>query len=367
MWNLPTSMRPVALALVVVALVAVAAIGGFLGGWYLHTPAATSSGPTSTTLGVIAAGSLSPILPSFASAFANATPGVEAPVSAQLYEGSTAAATALTTETSPPYDLFVSADYRVIPQHLEPTTVKVASWEAVFAADPVVLAYSASVSALSGINSSNWDEKIASAGVTLGVANASSDPLGANAIFVLELEDALTHQDGAFYGHFFNGALGALATPTASTRVVAENVAAMALSSGEVSAYLIYRSYAVVDHLTYTTLNSSVNLGATDSADVAQYGTVHTTELSGNSTKSVAGAPVLFALTVPLNVPNVALGIAFAGYLLSNATSGIWAADGFVPIAPAWVDVPAKVPAALAGFAPQGLPALPPYLEVLLD
>ncbi len=264
-------MRPVARALVVVVLVAVAAIGGFLGGWYFHTPAATSSGPTSTTLGVIAAGSLSPILPSLASAFANVTPGVQAPVSAQLYEGSTAAATALTTETSPPYDLFVSADYRVIPQHLEPSTVKVASWEAIFAADPVVLAYSTSVNALSGINASNWDEKIASAGVTLGVANASSDPLGANAIFVLELEDALTHQDGALYGHFFNGAPGALATPTASTKVVAENVAAMALSSGEVSAYLIYRSYAVVDHLTYTTLNSSVNLGATDRADIAQY------------------------------------------------------------------------------------------------
>jgi molybdate/tungstate transport system substrate-binding protein len=364
MWHYATTMRPVLRLGLTVAVVVLAALGGLAGGWYLRTGSA-SSAASSGTLSVIAAGSLSPVLPSLASAFANATPGVSAPFAAQLYEGSTAAASALTLPNQP-YDLFVAADFRVIPQHLEPPSATVASWEAVFATDPLVLAYEPRVAGLSGISSTNWYQKIVGPGVTLGVANASSDPLGANAIFALELTDVLTHQDGAFYGHFFQGRPGALASPTDAAKYVSENVAATALSTGEVSTFLIYRSYAEVDHLAYVPLNSSVNLGAYDPVDVSRYATVNTTVLSGTSTEVKRGAPVLFALTVPTNAPNDALGVAFASYLLSNATAATWAADGFVPLAPVWTDEPAHLPAALSGTAPSGVAALPAYLAALL-
>jgi len=357
-----TSMRPVLRNLLVEVVVVLAVVGGFVGGWYAR-PAASSGSSSSVPLAVIAAGSLAPILPSFVSAFANATPGVQATVSAQLYEGSTAAATALTSANQP-YDLFVSADFRVIPQHLEPPTASVAPWEVVFASDPVVLAYEP-VAALSGLNATNWYQKISQPGVLLGAPNASADPLGANLILTLELEDALAGQAGAFYGHFFSGASGALATPTGATKYVAEDAAATALMTGEVDVTLTYRSYALADHLPYLNLSPEVNLGSYDPTDVAHYGTVATTELSGSSTKVVEGAPVLLALTVPSTAPDAALGLAFAGYLLSNATSPLWIADGFTPLAPAWVDHPAELPAALGGFAPSGLPALPPYLLAL--
>src|SRR5208282_515613 len=101
-------------------------------------------------------------------------------------------------------------DFRVIPQHLEPPTATVASWEVVFASDPLVLAYEPGAAGLSGINATNWYQKV----------------VGANAIFALELTDQLTHQGGSFYAHFFDGAMGALATPTAVTKFVSENVAA---------------------------------------------------------------------------------------------------------------------------------------------
>ena len=364
MWHYATTMRPVVRIVVTVAVVVVAALGGLAGGWYLH-PSSASSAASGGTLSVIGAGSLAPILPSLAQDFANATPGVSAPLAAELYEGSTAAASALTLPNQP-YDLFVAADFRVIPQHLEPPTATVAGWEAVFAADPLVLAYEPGASGLSGINGTNWYQKIVGPGVTLGVANASSDPLGANAIFALELTDELTHQDGAFYGHFFQGGMGALATPTSAAKYVSETVAATALSTGEVSTFLIYQSYAEVDHLTYVALNSSVNLGAYDPTDVARYAAVNTTVLSGTSTEVKRGAPVLFALTVPNNAPDLAVGVAFAAFLLSNATAATWAADGFVPLAPLWTDQPAHLPAALSGTAPSGIAPLPSYLAALL-
>lgn len=365
MWHYATSMRPVVRTVVVVAVVVVALVAGALGGWFLHPSSSGSSSPGSATLSVIGAGTLAPILPSLASAFANATPSVSAPSAAQLYEGSTAAASALTLP-SQPYDLFVAADFRVIPQHLEPPTATVASWEVVYAADPMVLAYAPGVAGLAGINSTNWYQKVVAPGVTLGTPNASSDPLGANAIFALELTDALTAQSGAFYGHFFSGGLGGFAVPTGATKIVSENIAATALATGEVSAFLIYRSYAIVDHLSYIALNDSENLGSYNATDVARDGSVSTTVLSGTSTVVKKGAPVLFSLTVPGNAPDYPLGIAFAAYLLSGATASVWAADGFAPLAPLWTDEPAKLPAALAGTAPGGVAPLPSDLAALL-
>ena len=355
-------MRPLVRGLISLAIAVVALSVGLAGGWYLHP---SSGGPPSETLSVVAAGSLAPILPSFAAAFANATPGVSAPVAAELYEGSNAAASALTLPGQP-YDLFVSADFRVVPQHLEPPAANVTGWEVVFAADPLVLAYTPGAAGLGGLNTTNWYEKIVDAGVTLGTPNASADPLGANAIFALELADELTGGHGALYGHFFSGGIGGLATPTGATKIVAENVAATALVTGEVSAYLVYRSYAEVNHLAFVALNDSVDLGGTSPVEVAAYARASTTVLRGSSSVVERGTPVLFALTVPHDAPNYPLGLAFAEYLLSNRTAATWAADGFLPIAPLWTDAPVDLPAALAGTAPGGVTALPSDLTALL-
>ncbi len=357
-------MRLVGTIAVVVGVAAVCAVAGFAGGWLAHPgPAASTAGD----LAIIAAGSLAPagLMPALASQFANETPGVSAPSSLQLYEGSTDGATALAAGGQP-YDIFVSADYRVIPEHLEPMASTVASWEVVFASDPVVLAYNDSVPALKGVTALNWSKAIVASGVTLGTPNASSDPLGVNAIIVLELEDALESDGGAFYGHFFTGGEGALAVPTSSVKYVAENVAATALQTGEVDAYLIYQSYAIADHLTYIPLAPSVNLGGTTSTDVANYGTVSTKVITSSGTATDVGVPVLFALTVPSTAPHAVLGLAFAEFLLSNATASTLSTDGFSVLAPMWTDQPSHLPAALSGSTTGGIVALPSYLSALI-
>ncbi len=86
----------------------------------------------------------------------------------------------------------------------------------------------------------------------------------------------------------------------------------------------------------------------------------------GSATSVVHGAPIVFALTVPSTAPDPALGIAFAAFLLSNSTSALWAADGFAPIAPAFVDHPGALPGALAGSPPDGLAPMPSYLTTLI-
>lgn len=361
-------MRPLVRNAVVVAAIVVVGVGGFAGGW-IGKEYSTSAASSAQTLWVIGAGSLAPILPSFVSSFTSETPGVTDSVSAQLYQGSTSDAASL-AGGSQPYDIFVAADFRVIPQDIETPAPKVASWEVVFASDPMVLAYStasSAPSALNGISSTNWWTKIVSAGVTLGAPNASSDPLGANAIFVLELEDAAADLHGSLYSHFFNGAQGALASPTSATTYVAENDAATDLGNGDVDVYFVYHSYAVAEHLSYVDLSSGVNLGGTSEANVSAYGAVSTTVVTGPSTTTVeTGAPVLFALTVPTTATSPVLGIAFASYLLSNASASAWTSFGFTPVAPEWSDHPSALPAALSGSPPNGVGQLPSYLASLI-
>jgi len=356
-------MRPLILNAVVVAVVVIVGVGGFVAGWEFKGSSAASA--TSATLSIVAAGSLAPILPTFAATFANATPGVTDPASAQLYEGSGTAASSLAGGDQP-YDVFVAADFRTIPTSIETPAPTVASWEVVFASDPMVLAYEPGVAALSGMTSSNWWTKIVATGVTLGAPNASSDPLGANAIFTLELEDAAQSLGGSLYSHFYAGAEGALATPTSATKLISENDAATALSGGTVDVFLIYRSFAVADDLHYLNLSADVNLGGTSSANVTTYGSVATTVLSGTSTKSESGAPVLFSLTVPTTAQSRLVGIAFAAFLLANATATMWANYGFAPLAPAWSDHPTEVPAALTGSPAGGVALLPSYLAALV-
>ena len=367
MWDNPTSMRPTLRRLFAVAVGVGLLLVGFAAGWLVHAAGSPGASGGSHTLSVIAAGSLAPapLLPALASAFANETPGVAAPLSAQLYEGSDAAATAL-AGGGQPYDLFVSADFRVIPQHLEPPVSTAAHWEVVFAADPLVLAFDPGVAALAGLNATNWYTKLVSPGVLLGAPNASVDPLGVNTIVALELEDSAQHLGGRLYGHFFSGGEGGFAIPTPAVRVVPENNAATALSTQVVDAYFLYRSYAVADRLSFVPLDPTLDFGGTSAAEVAEYASASTTVLAGSGTVVVKGAPVLFALTVPTTALNTALGIAFAAFLLSNSTASVWAADGFSPLAPAYTDAPGSVPAALTGSPADGLAPLPSYLAALL-
>ena len=357
-------MRPLNRTLVVVLAVAIVGVAAFAGGWALGSYSATRGASTST-LWIIGAGSLAPILPTFVASFVNETSNVTDPISAQLYEGSGTAASSLAGGHQP-YDIFVPADFRTIPSALEPPTGAVASWEVAFASDPMVLAYNATDPALVTMNGSNWWTEIVQPGVLLGTPNASADPLGYNAILTLELADAAAGESGALYSHFFTGAEGAFANPTSATRYVSENVAATALSSGEVDVYLIYRSYAVADHLSYIGLNGSADLGGTSSANVSRYQGVSTTVLSGSSQKVVHGAPVLFALTVPSTARNAALGLQFAAYLLSNETSARWASFGFDPLTTQWSDHPSALPWQLSGSPPAGVAPFPSYLASLL-
>ncbi|HYA55009.1 MAG TPA: substrate-binding domain-containing protein [Thermoplasmata archaeon] len=338
--------------IVIVVVVAAGMAGvGYVAGYELHSAPASCSASVAGTLSILGAGTLNTIFPALADQFQNQTPCVSAPPAAQTYEGSIDITTAITSGTAVA-DVAAVADYRLVPQMLEP---KFANFEIVFGSTQEVLAYNPSLPAFSGINSTNWPTKLLAATSTapLGIWNASTDPNGYNEIFSMMLQGML--YDGgnvsAVYSHFYTGAPGAYAVGIpATTKLEHESQAANLVATGVVSAVITYRSYAIVNHMTYVPFTPIVGLDANNTTALADYAMLSTSIIgSSGGLVKVVPAPVLFSVTVPLNAWNPTLGAGFIELLLSPKGGSILSQGGaFTPISPGWTDDMANVPAALA-------------------
>jgi molybdate/tungstate transport system substrate-binding protein len=366
MWHNPTSMLAKTLAWIVAVVVigAGAAGAGYLVGHY--APAASPSAVANSTLSLLAAATLggytppagSPVglFPSIASLLVNETPGISDPIAAQTYEGSLDIVDAFTGSAAKA-DVAALADFRLIPQDLEP---KYANFEVAFGTTPEVLVYNSSVAAYAGMNASNWGWKlvaaIAGGAAPFGVWNASTDPNGYNEIFSMELQGQIYNGSNlSVFSHFYSNSPWQLVKPIVNPSVILpehESAAAGLLKKGTISAVITYRSYAVANHLSYVSFNPIVGLGANTTTALADYHALTTTiQTSTGGTASVPAAPVIFAITVPYDAPNAALGLAFLHLLLSPQGSAILSAGGaFTPIFPGWLQqgAPSPVPPILA-------------------
>ncbi len=358
------------IVVVIVVAAALAGVGFFAGYEYRGSPASTGSS-ANDTFSLLAAGSLGPYFPALADALVNSTPGVSAPSAAQTYEGSLDITSAITGGTATA-DVAAVADYRLIPQLLEP---KYAGWEVVFGATPEVLMYNPTISAFHGINSANWGTTLVAALKTPGVKpfavwNASTDPNGYNEIFTMMLQGMLYGGGNVsqIYGQMYSGAPGAYAVPNpALTLPEHESQAATLITSGVVSADITYRSFAVANvgpDLSYVPLDPIVGLYANNTTALNDYAKLSTSILSStDSLMVVHPAPVLFAITVPANAPNSSLGVAFVLLLLSPKGQSILTENGgFTPVYPAWSDHPTGVP----GLLQPQVVALPAWAQTIL-
>lgn len=359
MCRFDTSMASQVSVAVTFVLVIVAAAVGVTVGYELGPGARQNAANISNdTLTIVGAGTLGTCFPQLGNLLANTTANVSAPTTAQTYEGSLLALGAIAS-LHQRFDVAAAADYRLIPQILEPTY---ANYEVVFGTTPEVLTYDPSASALAGINATNWVQKVEQPGVLMGVANASTDPNGYNEIFVLELQGiANGGNTSSVYGHFFGGAPGTLAIPSSTTtRVESETQVATLLSTHVVQAFITYRSYAVAHHLSFVNFATNVGLGSLNSSAISAYAAASTSILGSSGLAKVTGAPVAFSVTVPSNAPNPTLGQDFVRLLFTPSGQAILTANGFLPIFPGWTDAPSAVPAALqpdVTSLPSGLPA----------
>jgi molybdate/tungstate transport system substrate-binding protein len=113
------------------------------------------------------------------------------------------------------------------------------------------------------------------------------------------------------------------------------------LEAGSIDYELTYASEAISHNYRYLDLGSKVNLS--DLTQASWYGVVNTT-VGG---KLLAGAPILYDLTIPNNSPDPGMATAFTQALFSSKGQEIIKESGFQPLNPVYVYNQSAVPSGI--------------------
>ncbi len=311
----------------ILILVLVVGLGvGYGIGYYMGL----NSAPTSTTLLIDAAGSLQVPF----NAIVNNVVRPQYPTLSYnyIFEGSHLAAAEI-TQANKSFDVYASADYKIIPEQLIPNY---AFWYIVFASNSMAILYTNSSKYANEITPENWYQIITRPGVIVGVSNKDTDPSGAQAIFMLQLAGLLYYQNSSYlYDQLYvtkNAAKELVIVPT-------ETILNAQLETGAVDYVLTYSSEAISHNLQYINPGSQVNLSNLTLAD--WYAKVNAT-VEG---KFTTAGPILYDLTIPNNSPDQTMAIVFIKTVFSPAGQQILHTSGLTPLNPVFIYNQAAVPA----------------------
>ena len=248
-----------------------------------------------------------------------------------IFEGSRLAKNEI-TEANKSFDIFASADYRIIPNDLIPNY---ASWYVIFASNSMTVMYTNQSKYASEITPSNWYQIITRPGVIVGVSNKDTDPSGSQAIFMLQLAGQLYYGNSSYiYDQLY-------VNKTANHELVVaptETTLDAQLETGAVDYVLTYSSEAISHKLQYLNLDPKVNLSNLTLAN--WYSQVSVT-ING---KLTTGAPILYDVTIPSNSPNPIMGAAFVKALFSAQGQAILKSSGLTPLNPVYIYNQSSVP-----------------------
>ena len=247
------------------------------------------------------------------------------------FEGSRLAANEI-TQLNKSFDVFASADYRIIPEQLVPAH---ASWYIIFASNAMAVVYTNHSRFANEINSDNWYQIITRPGVIIGVSNKETDPSGSNAIFMLELAGLTYYQNSTYlYDQIY-------VTKAAAHELVVvptETILDAQLETGAIDYELTYTSEAISHNYQYVDPGGKVDLS--NLTEASWYHIVNTT-IGG---KLVTGAPILYDITIPNNSPDPIMAGAFVAALFSSQGQQIIKESGFQPLNPVYIYNQSQVP-----------------------
>ena len=258
------------------------------------------------TVSVLYAGSLATVMENgIGPAFAKAT-GYSYQGEAQ---GSLGAAQMIRDHLRTP-DVFISADPLVNTSLLMgPQNGNLVRWFTVVASSQLVLAYNphskfAGKFQEAAANKLLWYEVLEIPGVRFGRGDPSIDPKGYRTLFLFQL--AGKHYHRADIPRL-------LGDPMNPAQVFPEVVLMARVESGQFDAGIFYKHEILAHHLPYIELPLEINLGDPRFSDL--YGQETYTTPSG---RRVAGAPILFTITIPESARHRDAALVFARFLLAS-------------------------------------------------
>ena len=202
-------------------------------------------------------------------------------------------------------DVIALADVEVFPQLLMPGHV---NWYAEFARNRMIIGYTDNSRHATEIDSTNWSKILAMPDVQVGRPDPDLAPAGYRTLLMLQLAEHYYHSPG----------LAARVLANAPRRNMRPNAAELAalLQTGELDYIFDYESVAAAYGFKALHLPAAIDLG--DPAQAAAYATARVrVKGKGTDSASFAGAPIVYALSVPRCAPHASAAQKLARFLLS--------------------------------------------------
>jgi molybdate/tungstate transport system substrate-binding protein len=231
----------------------------------------------------------------------------------------------LTTSSGAPADVAIVTDPEAF---AEKASAAQTPTYFVFAANAMVVAYRRDSPFHKALAAGKpWFEALGAGGVRLGRTDPALDPLGADAIFVLQLA-RLYYETGDLVQQLLR-----------PFQIVAAGDLVPELQSGELDVALLYRSQAVEGRLSLQNLPVEINL-----SDPGRRGVYADAFLDVGGDR-LRGAPLVVAAVPLADSPHPAAALRFVDFLSSGPARRILDEDGFVvlpdfPLRRAWGQAP---------------------------
>lgn len=242
-------------------------------------------------------------------------------------------------------DVMASADYKVIDDILIP---KDAKFNAQFATNEMVIAYTTESKYASEINEQNWVKILLRDDVKVGHSNPNADPCGYRAMFVTKLAEKYYKADG-FFNKLFGYGDSYKVGEENSKKIIVRPKETDLLGLIEVHAYdylYIYKSVAAQHGLRYITLPKEISLKDNEFEDL--YKTVEF-KINGKTPDefvSIQGGAMIYGITIAQNSKspkNREGAIKFVNFVLSEEGQKIMSNSGQGVIFPSIISGDASI------------------------
>jgi molybdate/tungstate transport system substrate-binding protein len=220
-----------------------------------------------------------------------------------------------------------SADYSLIPRLMFPAH---AEWYIIFASIQMTLRYSAESKYADQVNETNWYEILQRDGVTLWHPDANGDPGGYRALMVLQLAEKYYKIPG-FYG-----------------RIMASHSCVFNRSNFQESRSGYGFSYGMhappQSGMKFIRLPEEIDLSNSKFKDFYRQAEIKIAGDAPGESMVLQGEPIYFGLTIPRNLVNQEIAVAWVCLLLSDTGMNIIKQAGMVPVKPVLTSDPGKIP-----------------------
>lgn len=242
------------------------------------------------------------------------------------------------SELKKEYDIFVSADYKIIDEMLIPNY---ATWNIPFAGNEMAIVFNEKSKYANEINENNWFDILLKKDVAVGRSDPNSDPCGVRAILTIKLSEKYYNLKG------FSDKL--LSKDLSNIRPKETDLLAL-LETNTIDYLFLYKSVALQHNLKFIQLPDEINLKNPKFNYLYNTVSVEVNDLKPGYKKIEKGEAMVYGITILTSTHNNKLAEAFVYYLLTKGLE-IFKANGQQTYVPSQTSTFNNIPIRLQKFA----------------